>query len=73
MNQQLKKIELSIVLIIFIIISGSCNKSPVDQLYTVLGTSSDYNANRLFIKNGLQLHAWTSSENYFTVKGIEWG
>jgi hypothetical protein len=64
----LKILSLQLILLFSI----SCNYTPLDSGLQTISAYSDFNANRLFIKYGLQLHCWTSTEEYFTVDQGDW-
>jgi len=61
---------LSLQLLLFFPIG--CKDTPLDSDFQTTSSYSDFNANRLFIKHGLQLHSWTSTEEYFTVDIADW-
>jgi len=66
------KTYIRIGFILFITLYIGCRKCPTIPDVPSSGIYSEFNANRLFIKNGLQLHCWTSSEEYFTVNNNDW-
>jgi hypothetical protein len=74
-SYSLKTSVITLCSIIVLAISG-CNKnsdSPISVTTPVTGDEyTEYNANRLFIRNGLQLHCWVSSELQYKVNVNDW-